>query len=99
MLRKKITASEISSNPRRQFLESLLPEVDERPETTFRQFKRQVLHLIDRLNSNTFNPIPFSLASHSLHSQSPSLHYSNPSSVDIHIHIYQVAKSTLDIGD
>lgn len=79
--KKKVTASEISSNPRRQFLESLLPEVDEMPETTFRQFKRQVLQLIDRLNSNTFNPIPFSPATHSLHSQSPSLHYSNPSSV------------------
>ncbi|KAG5874219.1 hypothetical protein JTB14_019194 [Gonioctena quinquepunctata] len=48
-------------------------EVDEMPETTFRQFERRVFELIDTLSNP---PLP-----HSLHSGYTSLHHSNPPSV------------------
>nr|CAH7722830.1 unnamed protein product [Callosobruchus chinensis] len=48
--RQKVTDER--ENPRRYFLLSLLPEVEELPETQFRQFKRKVLGLIDDLEAS-----------------------------------------------
>lgn len=40
-------------NPRRQFLLSLLPEINELSEPAFKSFKRRVLSLVDELEAST----------------------------------------------
>nr|CAI5864482.1 unnamed protein product [Callosobruchus analis] len=49
---KRLKMDDQTENPRRYFLLSLLPELEELPETQFRQFKRQVLGLIDDLEAS-----------------------------------------------
>ncbi|VEN38223.1 unnamed protein product [Callosobruchus maculatus] len=52
---KKQKMADETENPRRYFLLSLLPELEELPETQFRQFKRKVLELIDDLETSRRN--------------------------------------------
>lgn len=73
-------------NPRRQFLESLFPELEEMPESAFRLFKRKVLELIDNLSnaaSSASNQPSSSFVSCPSHVKSETtVHYSsNPLSI------------------
>ena len=53
---KKRKIESTDQNPRKQFLLSLLPEVDELPENMFRLFKRKVLQLLDDCAGGTAQP-------------------------------------------